>query len=423
MVKEILFRDNQILSLNQYIDSDWPLLEVHGTHGSGKTAVVKSVCESLNREDVIHSWIDLIEYSSSYQVFSKILYDVQSSYTEETDRTLVESCSSPSDFISKLADALEDVKKRKLVIVVDFAEHLIDFEANFLLFLLRLNEEVNIVVSVILVTCVPVKEHIKLSQPPIGIFFPAYTKAETSRILCLEKPDDVEIKVYENYVTLTVSVLHQITRNIKDAFFICRTNFERYMEPLKEKEVTESDTAKLWRHFEPILRKSIDNVVIKEVSSKESYDDMPFCEKYLLISGYLASYNSAKNDKRYFVKYQGHSKTRRYTIAKTDKVRPGPKAFALERLFHIYKALLELNSENHSTLEDVPQLSTQLLSHIENLNGLRLFLKASQTSGSPLSSTAKWRVSDALTLDYVNAVAKSVRFDLLAHLEQLAYKQ
>lgn len=232
---------------------------------------------------------------------------------------------------------------------------------------------------------------------------------------------------FRSYISLTLSTTFQITRSAAETQFICSRNFSKYVEPLKSGLVKESETGKLWRCFEPHLRKSLDHVALKGSSLNSGLDELPFCARYLLISAYLASYNSTKSDKRFFVKYQGHSKGRRITLAKNDKMCAGPKPFPLERLLHIFRALLDLNSdapttsgENSRRLQDV---GSQVLMQLENLTALSLLSRMGTNTTSCLSSARKWRVSDALTLDYMLRVAKSVHFDLMAHLEHFAYKR
>lgn len=208
--------------------------------------------------------------------------------------------------------------------------------------------------------------------------------------------------------------------------FICETNFKDYVEPITSGALTAADSAKLWRNFEPILRRSVDKLVLKERSRLAACDDLPFCGKYLLVAAYLASYNSVKSDKRFFVKYQGHNRTRKLKMSRNEKMIAGPKPFTLERLLHVYQALLELNcgfSADDESSKSYLAPNAQLLSDVRNLASLRLLVPLNQSTASGLSSATKWRVSEALTLDYMQIVAKSVRFDLMSHLEQFAYKQ
>lgn len=223
-----------------------------------------------------------------------------------------------------------------------------------------------------------------------------------------------------------MSVIYHITNNLAEVKFVCKSNFKKYIEPLEGSEMTEKDSSKLWRKFEPVLRDSVQQISLKGLHDTNICQELTFCAKYLLISAYLASYNSTKTDKRFFVKYQGHSRTHRFAITKLDKSLTGPKAFTLERLIHIYSALLELNYDStiaNSSLGRLDEPTNQLLLQVENLAGLRLLVRISQTTGSALASIRKWRVSDALTLDYMRLVAKTVRFDLMSHLEHFAYKQ
>ena len=114
-----------------------------------------------------------------------------------------------------------------------------------------------------------------------------------------------------------------------------------YQEPIKSGECRVSDTKKLWAHIEPHLKKCLSTVHLREVASKQLLSleqeqsvrdefansiqslssigpnisnpnrlniELPFYSKFLIIAAFLASYNPAKSDKRFFVKHHGKQK-------------------------------------------------------------------------------------------------------------------
>lgn len=64
--------------------------------------------------------------------------------------------------------------------------------------------------------------------------------------------------------------------------------------------------------------------------------ELPFHSKYLLIASYLASYNPAKSDKRFFVKHHGKQRKTKAGIAAKERAvssqLTGPKASEIRNL-------------------------------------------------------------------------------------------
>ena len=72
--------------------------------------------------------------------------------------------------------------------------------------------------------------------------------------------------------------------------------------------------------------------------------ELPFYSKFLLIAAFLASYNPAKSDKRFFVKHHGKQKKTLSSIKAKEKLNSqltGPKPFPLERLLAIFYNIVE----------------------------------------------------------------------------------
>ncbi|CAJ0940290.1 unnamed protein product [Ranitomeya imitator] len=102
-------------------------------------------------------------------------------------------------------------------------------------------------------------------------------------------------------------------------------------------QVKETETHKLWRNIEPHLKKAMQTVYLREISSSQwekmqqedqeasqlkgdlcaihflqirsdvglsahAHVELPYYSKFLLVAGYLASYNPARTDKRFFLK-------------------------------------------------------------------------------------------------------------------------
>ena len=149
---------------------------------------------------------------------------------------------------------------------------------------------------------------------------------------------------------------------------IARQNFLVYQQPIILGECQHKETKKLWTNIEPHLKKCLTTVHLREVSSghvttQESDDplsmlsvgpsisnanrlsiELPFYSKFLLIAAFLASYNPAKSDKRFFVKHHGKQKKTAMSIKAKEKLNSqltGPKPFPLERLLAIFYNIVE----------------------------------------------------------------------------------
>lgn len=95
-------------------------------------------------------------------------------------------------------------------------------------------------------------------------------------------------------------------------------HFKKYLEPVLNGEAKETDSKILWRHIKPHLRKCLYTSQVEEFAMsrhqmqsvstqiqlhyKHSNIELPSYAKYLVIAAYLASYNPAKMDSRFFVK-------------------------------------------------------------------------------------------------------------------------
>ena len=72
--------------------------------------------------------------------------------------------------------------------------------------------------------------------------------------------------------------------------------------------------------------------------------ELPFYSKFLIIAAFLASYNPAKSDKRFFVKHHGKQRKSMASIKAKEKLNSqltGPKPFPLERLLAIFYNIVE----------------------------------------------------------------------------------
>ena len=221
-----------------------------------------------------------------------------------------------------------------------------------------------------------------------------------------------------------MDVLYQVTRNLTELQLICQRNFPKYIEPIESGELNETDSVKLWYKYESHLETSIEQIVLKCENQVELVHELPYCSKYLLIASYLASYNSVRTDKRFFVKNQGKVRTiKRKKLQLKEKVNSGPKPFTFERLIHIYKSIVNLNSDQENEDAFLTDASNRILSQIESLVNLKLILRLHSVSTNWLSSGSKFIISERITFEFISEVSKELKFNVTSFLERCAIRQ
>ena len=201
----------------------------------------------------------------------------------------------------------------------------------------------------------------------------------------------------------------------------------------------ESDTKKLWFHTEPFLRKCLSAVHMREVASKQMLSleqdsvkenttaiatpfvpvplalgstianvnriaiELSFYYKFILKAAFLASYNPAKSDKRFFVKHHGKQRKTIISMKSKEKLNSqltGPKPFPLERLLAIF----------YNVVEEQVNTTANIYSQVSSLVKLQLLTAI----GLDIMDQAKYKCN--VSLDFVRTVAKTVQFDVYKYL-------
>ncbi|RWS27436.1 hypothetical protein B4U80_12871 [Leptotrombidium deliense] len=412
-----------IFSLTQ-----WPLVYVSGARGTGKTSIVRHLLSSLKLD---HAYIDCFQTYSNKLLFHSLLYAIKKLDKKcKLDADLLDfcRCSNSHEFVLKLEEVVKE--KKKFILVFDNAENLLSVDVNLVSVLSNINGLLRDTCPILCLFISSLSFHdfhrndASIGSPLI-VEFGAYSKEQLYHLLKRKVPSGFSQQFYDNYITLTLSVLFQVTNNLTDLEYICESNFSKYVEPIEKCGVNVNDSMKLWRNFESHLRSSVDQCAIKTLNSCPKSHELPFTGKYLLIAAFLASNNAPRTDRRFFLKHQGKIKNikRRSVFSKSQKVITSPKLFTFERWFHIYKALLELNYDEECDDVYIKEPTVLLFAQIETLITLKLVLRVTSTScGSMLSSINKYRISDCITNDFMVEVAKTLQFDLIAHMEQFTVK-
>uniref|UniRef100_A0ABM5GGL4 Origin recognition complex subunit 5 isoform X4 n=1 Tax=Pogona vitticeps TaxID=103695 RepID=A0ABM5GGL4_9SAUR len=320
----------------------FPALFIYGHTSSGKTYVVQTLLQTL---ELPHVFINCTQCFTSRLLLEEILRQLQHLSTKEEHPSLI-SCDSFNDFvcICKQTMMVPDLQNQTVYIILDNAEQLREMETNILPGFLRLQE-------------------------------------------------------------------------------LAALNFSKYCEPVVQGEANERDTRQLWKNIESHLKKAMQTVYLREISSSQwerlqqdngepgqlkglsahAHVELPYYSKFLLIAAYLASYNPARTDKRFFVKH--HGKIRKMNFQKkhekTSNHLLGPKPFPLDRLLAILYSIVDSRvAPTANIFSQITSLVTlqllTLVGHDDQLNGPRY----------------KCNVS----LDFIRAISRTVNFDIIKYL-------
>jgi len=425
-------RDTQIQLLSLYLGVEHQaggqpeLLLVQGVGATGKTVTLRWL---LSQHNIEHAFVDCIEAYQPKLIFQSILSQLGSSGLK---------CDNVSDFTRILSDCVE---ARRAVIVLENADRLRD-DLSLLSVFTRIQEITDCQVTTVMETRLdwsklrPAEDVIT----PIIVMFNQYSRDELVRLVAafLETEIDVEGESDNmfrlQYSGLVLSLFYSVTRSLTELLHIARVNFSTYQQPVVSGDCKHNETKKLWANIEPHLKKCLATVHLREVTSKQMMTmeqdqikeelnsiqslssigpnisnpnrlsiELPFYSKFLLIAAFLASYNPAKSDKRFFVKHHGKQKKTLTSIKSKEKLNSqltGPKPFPLERLMAIFYNIVE---------EQVNPTAT-IYSQVTSLVRLQLLTSV----GLEMIDQPKYKCN--VSMDFIRTVAKTVQFDIFKYL-------
>jgi origin recognition complex subunit 5 len=210
--------------------------------------------------------------------------------------------------------------------------------------------------------CIILISHLKFDnflchglQNPLTIAFSSYTREQAISILTLQCPPNHSPEFFKTFVALIYDSHIHACRDISEHQYLVLNMFPKYYEPIAKGKATESETSKLFKIFRPIIKDSISSLFLRQVSSFEFESslrskhlrfELPRLTKFLVIAGYLASYNPSKLDQRYFTKGgEGKKKvSKKGGVQNGSKKRQqliGPKSFGLERMLAIFYSIAD----------------------------------------------------------------------------------
>ena len=406
----------------------FPSIFIYGHTSTGKTTVIRSVLTLTKCQYII---VDCIEFYTARLLFENILNEFAGSKPSvENNFSVSLKCDNLNDFVRYLRSIINDFEHpdHTVYLVFDHAERLRDMNINLLPALLRLQELSSLNICVVMLSEI-VWEKYRTGTgfvEPLRIHFPDYNSDELLKILSLDCPENYETVFYRQYLSLLFSVFHFVCRDIRELAHLARLNFPKYIEPVENDEINQSDTRKLWRSIEPHLKKALQTVYLREVSSNQweqmqnsylkeqestqlvskSPVELPFYGKYLLIAAYLASYNPAKCDKRFFVR-RTEKLSKRAKLAglkkneRTSNQLLGPKPFPHDRLLAIFYSIVE------GKVAPTAHIFTQISSLVTH--GLMIKLATADLISSP-------KYKCIVSLEFIKGIGKTVNFEVPKYL-------
>lgn len=245
----------------------------------------------------------------------------------------------------------------------------------------KIRESTRINITVILISSLTFDHFLEYCPTiPYSIHFKTYSENEILDILALSKPSNVDHTFYRTFVNIIYQNFKLAINDVKEYLYFCQVLFPIYCEPIKTGKALNTETGKLYKLIDKVLKDNIEKILLHQqfhvgkskVTSQLSFD-LPFCTKFLLIAGFLASFNPSKLDKRYFTK-TGETLGKKGGIKRAirkEKISSsllGPKAFPVERMIAIYHAIFtqKIQESNDISIQIATLINLGLITRVGN---------------------------------------------------------
>ncbi|XP_070280703.1 origin recognition complex subunit 5 isoform X2 [Myotis yumanensis] len=423
----VLCRESQVSTLQSLFGErhhfSFPSIFIYGHTASGKTYVTQTLLKTL---ELPHVFVNCVECFTLRLLLEQILNRLNYLSSSEDGCSTQITCDTFNDFVRlfKQITKAKSLKDQTVYIVLDKAEYLRDMEANILPGFLRLQELTDRNVTVIFLSEI-IWEKFRPNTgcfEPFVLYFPDYSIGNLQKILSHDHPPEYSADFYAAYINILLGVFYTVCRDLKELRHLAVLNFPKYCEPVVKGE-GERDTRKLWRNIEPHLKKAMQTVYLREISSSQweklqkddtdpgqleglsayTHVELPYYSKFILIAAYLASYNPSRTDKRFFLKHHGKIKKTNFLKKheKTSNHLLGPKLFPLDRLLAILYSIVD------SRVAPTANIFSQITSLV-TLQLLTLVGHDDQLDGPKYKCT--------VSLDFIRAIARTVNFDIIKYL-------
>ncbi|GAB5568463.1 origin recognition complex subunit 5 isoform X1 [Prionailurus iriomotensis] len=395
----VLCRESQVSTLQSLFGErhhfSFPSIFIYGHTASGKTYVTQTLLKTL---ELPHVFVNCVECFTLRLLLEQILNKLNHLSSSENRCSTHITCETFNDFVRlfKQVTEAESLKDQTVYIVLDKAEYLRDMEANLLPGFLRLQELTDRNVTVLFLSEI-VWEKFRPNTgcfEPFVLYFPDYSIGNLQKILSHDHPPEYSADFYAAYINILLGVFYTVCRDLKELRHLAVLNFPKYCEPVVKGEANERDTRKLWRNIEPHLKKAMQTVYLREISSSQweklQKDDTDPAQ----LKGYFkdttktdivpsaksVAWHHGKIKKTNFLKK--HEKTSNHLL--------GPKPFPLDRLLAILYSIVD------SRVAPTANIFSQITSLV-TLQLLTLVGHDDQLDGPKYKCT--------VSLDFIRAIA------------------
>ncbi|XP_074840260.1 origin recognition complex subunit 5 isoform X2 [Carettochelys insculpta] len=376
----------------------FPSIFIYGHTSSGKTYVMQTLLETL---ELPHVFVNCAECFTSRLLLEEILTQLRSLSSEDKPGFHV-SCDTFNDFIRLFKQEINAQGLQNQTVYITDRNVTVVFLSEIVWELFRPNTG-----------CLE----------PLTLYFPDYSIGNLQKILSHYHPPEYSADFYAAYINILLGVFYTVCRDLKELRHLAALNFAKYCEPVVRGEASERDTRRLWKNIESHLKKAMQTVYLREISSSQwariqqddgepghlkglsahAHVELPYYSKFLLIAAYLASYNPARTDKRFFLKHHGKIKKTNFLKKheKTSNHLLGPKPFPLDRLLAILYSIVD------NKVAPTANIFSQITSLV-TLQLLTLVGHDDQLDGPKYKCT--------VSLDFIRAIARTVNFDIIKYL-------
>ncbi|XP_073095081.1 origin recognition complex subunit 5 isoform X2 [Manis javanica] len=403
MENVVLCRESQVSTLQSLFGErhhfSFPSIFIYGHTASGKTYVTQTLLKTL---ELPHVFVNCVECFTLSLLLEPILNKLNPLSSLEDGCSTQITCETFNDFVRLFKQVTETENLKDQTVYITDRNVTVIFLSEIVWEKFRPNTG---------------------CFEPFVLYFPDYSIGNLQKILSHDHPPEYTADFYAAYINILLGVFYTVCRDLNELRHLAVLNFPKYCEPVVKGEASERDTRKLWRNIEPHLKKAMQTVYLREISSSQweklqkddtdpgqlkglsahTHVELPYYSKFILIAAYLASYNPARTDKRFFLKHHGKIKKTNFLKKheKTSNHLLGPKPFPLDRLLAILYSIVD------SRVAPTANIFSQITSLV-TLQLLTLVGHDDQLDGPKYKCT--------VSLDFIRAVARTVNFDIIKYL-------
>jgi len=370
---------------------------ISGGQSSGKTFVLDALMKYLN---VTTQYSTVLIDCTAISSFKELLQELYSEI-HDTDQVRLTT--------SEILHSFKQLKKT--LVILDHSDSLLEEKCNQLMCVPELVAQ-----KISLVIVSRYHPHY-FSEPslmlPIHIHLDMYTENQCIEIVKKGLNTEVDATVLSFYIQSMVALMYAFNPDLFLIRKLVHKHLKLFLKPLEEGVCGARDLRRLWALFEPnvVSKTNEGSLAAPQLQTLSCLDrlprdkvadcTLPFDSNYIITAAYLASYNPATSDTRFFVKQRMAKKP---PVAKSNVKLchvTGPKAFVLERLLAIFYAI-----------HDEPDrcVLSNIFSQISSLVSKNYLVR----QGIEMLDQPKYIC--VAKYEFVAKCAKQINFDLNEHL-------